>query len=261
MDWGTHQEHFEKAGGGPYWNLKGNGGLEASLDDMFRWINSFTNHTVLNDTTILKMFTKQVAEDGTNGRYYFGYGCNISQSKRNTAMIDNGGSNGIYFARLVRLPEEGVVFYMVTNESSINCNLVLPNVTQLYFEGNITQDAITLRPRFETHLAERIYNIIDQKNPTDLDQELKKANITVDDDMILLEVGQKLMEEKKTRGALALYGYYTKKFPQIVVAWNDLGDVYQMDNNKAEAIRCYKQALTLRPGNQRAKENIEKLEK
>ncbi|HRH61148.1 MAG TPA: serine hydrolase domain-containing protein, partial [Chitinophagaceae bacterium] len=32
--WGTHQQHFKEAGGGPYWNLKANGGLEASLDDM-----------------------------------------------------------------------------------------------------------------------------------------------------------------------------------------------------------------------------------
>ena len=43
-------------------------------------------------------------------------------------MIDNGGSNGIFFARLIRLPEEGLVFYMVTNESSINTNMVLPNI-------------------------------------------------------------------------------------------------------------------------------------
>ena len=49
--------------------------------------------------------------------------------------------------------------------------------------------------------------------------------------------------------------------PNIIVSWNDLGDVYQMKNNKAEAIRCYKQALKLRPGNQRAKENLERLNK
>ena len=39
-------------------------------------------------------------------------------------MIGNGGSNGIYYARIIRLPEEGLVFYMVTNESSINTNMV-----------------------------------------------------------------------------------------------------------------------------------------
>ena len=141
IPWGTHQQHFEKAGGGPYWNLKGNGGLEVSLNDMFLWANSFTFHTILKESTIQKMFTPYIKEEGYDGRSSFGYGCNISQSRRNTKMIDNGGSNGIYFARLIRLPEEGLVFYMITNESSINTNMVLPNITQLYFQGSISQDA------------------------------------------------------------------------------------------------------------------------
>ncbi len=261
IDWGTHQQHFKDAGGGPYWNLKGNGGLEASLDDMFYWSNSFTNHTILHDTTIQKMFTAQIAEEGYNGRSYFGYGCNISQSRRNTKMIDNGGSNGIYFARLIRLPQEGLIFYMVTNESSINTNMVLPNVSQLYFQGKITQDALAIKPKFESPVSEKIYSILENPKTDDLSKKLDIANLKVTDDMILLEVGEKLIEENKMDQALLLYNYYTKEFPNIVVAWNDLGDVYLMKNNKEEAIKCYKQALMLRPNNPRAIENLKKLSK
>jgi len=81
----------------------------------------------------------------------------------------------------------------------------------------------------------------------------------VEDDMVLLDVGQKLMEERKAEEALVLYKYYTKTFPKIVVAWNDLGDVYQMLNKKEEAIECYNTALKLRPENQRAKDNLKKI--
>ena len=94
------------------------------------------------------MFTAHIQEEGYNGESFFGYGCTISKSRRNTKVVGNGGSNGIYFARLIRLPEEGIIFYIVTNESSINANMVLPNVTQLYFQGTIAQDA-TRRPKFE----------------------------------------------------------------------------------------------------------------
>ena len=107
------------------------------MNDMFLWVNSFTNHAVLSEANIQKMFTALILEDGYHGESSFGYGCNISLSRRHTKMISNGGSNGIYFARIIRLPEEGLVFYMVTNESSINTNMVLPNVTQLYFQGKI----------------------------------------------------------------------------------------------------------------------------
>lgn len=257
--WGTHQQHFEQAGGGPFWNLKANGGLEASLDDMFLWINGFTNHAILSEPDIQKMFTAQIQEEGYNGTSYFGYGCNISQSRRDTKMIDNGGSNGIYFARMVRLPEEGLVFYMITNESTINTNMVLPNVTQLYFQGKIEQDAMTMQPKFENELSKKIYDILEKQTTTDLATELAKANIQVEDDMILLNVGQKLLEEKKTAQALLLYQYYTHTFPNIVVAWNDLGDIYLSQNNKAAAIKCYEQALKIRPQNPRAKASLEKL--
>ncbi len=257
--WGTHQEHFAKAGGGPYWNLKGNGGLEASLNDILLWANAFTNKTILKESTIETMFKPHILEEGYNGQSSFGYGCNISKSRRNTKMIDNGGSNGIYFARLIRLPEEGLVFYMVTNESSINTNKVLPNVTQLYFKGVIEQDALA-QSKFEHPMSRQIYDILEQPSITDLGAELTKSNLSVDDDMILLEVGQAFIEEKKLDKALLLYRFYTKSFPNIVVAWNDMGDVYRFQNNKTEAIKCYKQALTIRPENPRAKAELKKLE-
>lgn len=261
IDWGTHQQHFEQAGGGPFWNLKANGGLEVSLNEMAIWANAFTENKMLRKETIAKMFSPQVLEDGTEGRSYFGYGCNISKSRRNTKMIDNGGSNGIYFARLVRLPEEGLVFYMVTNQSLINTNMVLPNITQLYFQGKITKDAQALQPKFETPIAGKIYKIITEQKPADLGEALQKENISVTDDMILLDVGQKLIEEKKADEALVLYQFYTKHFPGIVVAWNDMGDVYLMKSDKPDAKKCYEQALKLRPGNTRATENLNRLNK
>jgi CubicO group peptidase (beta-lactamase class C family) len=260
-DWGTHQHHYLQAGGGPYWNLKGNGGLEASLDDMFRWANAFTFHQVLSESTIRDMFRPHIVEAGTNGHFSFGYGCNISESRRHTVMIDNGGSNGVYFARLVRLPQEGLVFYLVTTESAINTNMVLPNISQLYFDGHITQDMVTSPKQFENPQSKTIYQLITGQDPKDLAAELKLNNITVDDDMILLEVGQRLMEEAKWGQALVLYRYYTHSFPQIIVAWNDMGDVYQSLHQKPEAIACYREALRLRPENPRAKDNLEKLSK
>ena len=63
---------------------KGNGGLEASLNDMEKWINGITSERILTKASVDKMFTAQVKEDNLEGEYYFGYGCNISKSQRNT---------------------------------------------------------------------------------------------------------------------------------------------------------------------------------
>ena len=66
-------------------------------------------------------------------------------------------------------------------------------------------------------------------------------------------------EENKTNEAIALYEYYTKTFPNIVVAQNDLGDLYLMTNQKEKAVQCYKNALAIRPGNPRATEALKRL--
>lgn len=257
--WGTHQQYFKEAGGGPYWNLKGNGGLEISLDDMLRWVNAIDRNMVLSESSTKKMFTKHAEEEGNNGEFWFGYGCNISKSRRNTIMINNGGSNGIYFARLIRLPEEGLIFYMVTNESSANANKVLPNVTQLYFQGKIERDAFAQESQFQNPLSKKIHDIIGRPGISNLEEVLTTEGLKVNDDMVLYEVGQKLISESKWEKALVLYQYYTSSFPDIVVAWNDMGDVYRALDKKTDAINCYRQALKLRPGNPRAKQNLDQL--
>jgi tetratricopeptide (TPR) repeat protein len=148
---------------------------------------------------------------------------------------------------------------MVTNESSINTNMVLPNATQLYFQGKIEQDVLNAKPGFRDALSEKIYNILERPNIKNLGAELEKEGISVEDDMILLEVGNTLISESKPEKALLLYHYYTALFPKIVVAWNDMGDVYLSLKNKEAAIECYQQALKIRPENPRAKASLEKL--
>lgn len=255
--WGTHQQRYDKAGGGPYWNLKANGGLEVSLDDMEKLAQAFTNNTILTKKSIAQMFSRQMAEEGYGGDSYFGYGCNILKSRRGTDMIDNGGSNGIYHARLIRLPEEGLIFYVFTNNAALNANMVMPNITQLYFDGTITRDFT--EQKFDHPVMNSLYEILTQEDPAQFETRLKEKNMVIDDDMILLEVGQKLTNEGRTNAAIALYQYYTKTFPTIVVCWNELGELYAQSGNKAEAKKCFEQALILRPGNPRATENLKKL--
>ncbi len=255
--WGTHQQRYEKAGGGPYWNLKANGGLEVSLDDMERWVNSFTKHSILSENSIFQMFSKQIAEEGYGGESYFGYGCNILKSRRGTKVIDNGGSNGVYHARLLRLPEENMVFYVITNNNAVNANMIMPNLTQLYFDGKIERDFTALK--FDHPVMNKLYELLTQGDYSQFEAQLSAQKIQVDDDMLLLEVGQKLTNEGQVKPAIALYQYYTKAFPNIVVCWNELGELYLQANDKTEAKKCFEQALKIRPGNPRATENLKKL--
>ncbi len=110
-----------------------------------------------------------------------------------------------------------------------------------------------------------LYNLLTEKGAdnfsNNVEKELKAQGFDLhdDNDMPLLFAGQALLQKGKADEAIALYQYYTKRFPQIVVAWNELGDAYLLKNDKASAKKCFQKALELRPGNPRAIENLEKL--
>lgn len=108
-----------------------------------------------------------------------------------------------------------------------------------------------------------IYSLLKEKGAIyfteNIENELAANGYPLDDDMVLLFAGQALIAEKETEKAIALYEFYTRKFPRIVVAWNDLGDAWLLKGEPENAKRCFRKALELRPGNVRAKESLEKI--
>ena len=111
--------------------------------------------------------------------------------------------------------------------------------------------------------AQVIYDIIKTKGAdnftSNYKEELSAAGIDLDNDMILLFTGREFLRENDAENAIALYSVYTKEFPEIVVAWNDMGDAYLLKSDKEKARICYEQALKIRPENKRAKESLQKL--
>lgn len=108
-----------------------------------------------------------------------------------------------------------------------------------------------------------IYNLLKEKGAAhfseNIENELTANGYSLEDDMVLFFAGQALLEEKEADKAVALYEFYTRKFPRIVVAWNDLGDAWLLKGATENAKKCFRKALELRPGSVRAKESLEKL--
>jgi TolA-binding protein len=88
-------------------------------------------------------------------------------------------------------------------------------------------------------------------------QEVKNSGMNPDDDMVLLNVGTKLSEEKDYDNAIDLFTVYTQEFPGIIIAWNELGELYLVKGDKKNAGKCFSSALQLNPENKRAKRGLE----
>jgi len=101
---------------GPNWHLRANGGLHTTVDDMNRWLNTVQGQGALNAEAVRRWTTGYVTEGSRDSEYAYGW---VVRDTDWGPMIDHNGSNGIFSADFVWLPEPDVFFYIQGNTSMI----------------------------------------------------------------------------------------------------------------------------------------------
>lgn len=100
---------------GPYWNLRGNGGLLSTARDMGQWLLALAGDTVLDDEARAELFRPRVLEQ-PGGETRYAYGWVVADTPLGEITWHNGG-NGWSYAEVSRLPESGAALFWVTNRS------------------------------------------------------------------------------------------------------------------------------------------------
>jgi CubicO group peptidase (beta-lactamase class C family) len=125
---------------GPYWNLRGNGGMLSTAQDMFRWHVALMGDEVLDRRAKDKLFEPYVLEEG-GGDSYYGYGWVILPSTPFGPVAWHNGGNGWSFAMFTRLLDEGVMVFWATNR---------------YRDETAGWNLSRLEPRLTRGVAERV---------------------------------------------------------------------------------------------------------
>src|SRR5918998_2744094 len=100
---------------GPYWNLRGNGGLLSTARDMFRWHVALRGDQVLSKSAKDKMFKPHVPEE-EGGDTYYGYGWVVSPTDEGRIVWHDGG-NGWSLGIMARFPDQGAMVFWVSNHA------------------------------------------------------------------------------------------------------------------------------------------------
>jgi CubicO group peptidase (beta-lactamase class C family) len=115
VDWGTPLDH-RWADDGPYWNLRGNGGILSTVEDLYLWHEALLSDKVLPDAARERMFMPHIPED-PGARSHYGYGWAIDTTRRGTKLITHNGGNGIFFADFYRFVGDNVVLIIASNDA------------------------------------------------------------------------------------------------------------------------------------------------
>jgi CubicO group peptidase (beta-lactamase class C family) len=116
---------------GPGWYLRANGGIHASLDDLYRWHLALESSKILSADARTKYLTGHVPSMGGE-RYAYGWG--VQTSRRGGTVITHNGGNGFFFTDFRRYVDEGVVIIAMSNQPVIPATQLAPRQLEaLYF--------------------------------------------------------------------------------------------------------------------------------
>lgn len=102
------------AADGPWWNLRANGGILSSASDMRRWSRALDAGTVLDEDATTALFARHV-EEGEGAGSYYGYGWVSFPTGDGRWFHGHNGGNGIFFADILRLPDDDSLVFVATN--------------------------------------------------------------------------------------------------------------------------------------------------
>lgn len=97
---------------GPYWLLRGAGGVHTTIGDMFAWDRLLAGDEVLSAAARAKLFAPHVAiEDGV----HYGYGWGVVETERGTTLLTHSGGSPFTSSQIRRYPDDDVFVYLVSN--------------------------------------------------------------------------------------------------------------------------------------------------
>ena len=119
-DQGTPLEKLWAADG-PYWNLRGNGGILSTVDDMYRWHLALRNRSVLPESAMKKLEQGYVPEDPNDTTTRYGYGWEIERKPDGRRVMQHNGSSAHSYAILRRYLDQDIVYIFATNSPRNAC--------------------------------------------------------------------------------------------------------------------------------------------
>lgn len=117
---------------GPSWNLRGNGGISTTLDDMRKWTHAMRDFKVYTPEMIRMIETPYVRE-GETARYFYGYGWSMYTTRRGTKCVTHNGGDGISFADCRRYVDEDTLILIASNEARTSAERFVGKIVDIVF--------------------------------------------------------------------------------------------------------------------------------
>jgi CubicO group peptidase (beta-lactamase class C family) len=129
--WGTPLDH-PWAPDGPFWNLRGNGGVLSTTRDLYRWHLALSGDGVLSRAEREKLLTPYVRE-GPHTPSSYAYGWSIAPGPDGSRVASHTGGNGVFDTDFRRYLDDQAVLIASSNRADFSAVAVAAHLENRLF--------------------------------------------------------------------------------------------------------------------------------
>ncbi len=255
--WGKPTEKLWDADG-PYWHLKGNGGVLSTAEDMFRWNQALATDSILPERAKEKMYHPRLRA-GEDSASYYAYGWDVQRTRRNTTLIWHNGSNGIFYADFYRFVDEGTTVIVLINKSN-GFQPAGREISRALFDPAYKPVVPIADNEANRAFTDHIVEVAARQGIEAGAKELgeRKAGVHLLEERVNRN-GYELLQAGSLAQAISVFRLNVLAFPESGNAYDSLGEGYLAAGDTTRAIENYRKSLALDPGNGNAEEVLKRL--
>ncbi len=242
---GSMIQRYEKMGK-ITWNLKGNGGIHSTSEDMYKWCNALKSNKIISKSSFEKLTVPYINEN-EEGTSYYGYGWTIFASNRNTKIISHNGGNGIYFHDFIWSPKEDALIILFTNGASREVEVAW-EIEKMIFDTTYIANPIKKNLH---HFVIDFMRTRRLREANELINKIKEEYLpSISHSSVLNDLGYDLLRfdsDNHTEWAIEIFKLNVELFPSEGNIWDSLGEGYLLNGQKDLAFKSYQKALDLAP--------------
>ena len=266
-DWGTSVQRYMDSGVSPV--LSGNGGINSTTGDLYKWYLALSKQTVLSKASVELLTsakiqtTRQIKTHQKPLSYAYGWFVGKSASTRN--IVAHSGNNGTFRSTMIWLPENDTVIIYLANTESEGIMWLGHDIEKMLFESSYTPGPIVQNP----------YRVIDDYVINNTIISGKKLLSHYKNETSEIMPNKNVMNrlasmyfrlKNNSDWALELLRTNVELYSDDGNLWDSLGEGYAKTNQPTLAIKSFKKSLELAPNPNcnwcaNAQEKIDKLTK
>ena len=245
---------------GPYWHLKGNGGILSTIEDLYKWHEALQTDKILSKDAKAKLYHPKLRE-GESDNAIYAYGWDVSKTQRNTRQVWHSGSNRILYADFLRYIDEDIAIIMFTNQSHPNFNKVCFEISKIIFNPEYKPEIPIADNAVNRNFTIHILKVIEESGLDKAKEEYQNRQPSVQLlEFMMRSEGFDRIDNEKPEIAIQIFEMNVYAYPNSAKALQGLGEGYMETGKNELALKYFKQSLAIEPDNNFVRDMINKLE-